>query len=98
MPGARNPLRPKVQTWLDQLPSPPTIVGEFDNSALMKAFAILKPACFIMPEVEHEHLRKLYGVELCQTIESVRQNYYIVALRSQTPHSFVAKLFSRISK
>jgi len=98
MPGTRNPLRAKVQTWLDQLPSPPTIVGEFDNSALMKAFAIQNPACFIMPQVEHEHLRKLYGVELCQTIESVRQNYYIVALRSQTPHSFAAKLLSRLSK
>ncbi|MCX7626776.1 MAG: LysR family transcriptional regulator [Candidatus Sumerlaeaceae bacterium] len=96
MPGQNSPLRSKVESWLETLSSRVDIIGEFDNPALMKAFVMCRPALFVMPCVEQHHLRRLYRVELCHVIESLRQNYYLVSLRSSSHGTLLSDLLSRL--
>ncbi len=94
LPGPSSPLRPKVQEWLNRLPSPPQIVGEIDNSALLKALAISKGAFFVMPYVEANELQKLYHVRSVYVIAELHQHYYAVALRRVSQHSTTAVILS----
>ncbi|MGC8741482.1 MAG: LysR family transcriptional regulator [Candidatus Sumerlaeaceae bacterium] len=94
LPGPSCPLRQKVERWLNTISPPPDVIGEIDNSALLKALATSKGAFFVMPYVEAKQLERLYHVRHVHVIEDVRQHYYIVAQRSVLPESIVAQVLS----
>jgi len=62
LPGEMTVVRSRLQHWLDGLHIYPRIVGEFDDSALMKAFGQTGTGIFIAPTPIADEVKKQYGV------------------------------------
>jgi LysR family transcriptional regulator, transcriptional activator of nhaA len=62
MPGDMTVVRSRLIRWLDSLHIHSEIVGEFDDSALMKNFWRSGSGVFIAPTPIAEHVKKQNGV------------------------------------
>ena len=62
LPGETNPARNHLIQWLDQIHVYPRVVGEFDDSALMKAFGQGGAGIFIAPTAIAAEVVKQYNV------------------------------------
>ena len=49
MPSRRNALRPRLEHWFEELGIEPTVVGEFDDLALLEAFGRNGMGAFALP-------------------------------------------------
>jgi len=90
IPGEMTVLRNRLLQWFDKLHLHPRIVGEFDDSALMKAFGRAGAGVFIAPtaiaaEVEHQ-----YEVVAIGQTEEIRDYFYAISVERKISHPAVA--------
>lgn len=62
LPGEDVALQPMLLKWLDQRKLHPHIVGEFDDSALMKAFGRAGAGIFVAPSATRQQICQQYNV------------------------------------
>ena len=92
LPGEITVLRNRLMQWLDGLHIYPVIVGEFDDSALMKTFGQTGVGVFIAPSPIADEVAKQYGViEIGQTDE-VRDHFYAISVERKISHPAVAAI------
>ena len=90
LPGEATEIRSRLLQWFEQLRVHPRIVGEFDDSALMKAFGRAGVGVFIVPTPIAAEIRKQYEVvEIGQTDE-VRDCFYAITVERKISHPAVA--------
>ncbi len=77
LPTANSRLRPLIEEWLASLSINVPIAGEFEELALLKAYAHSRGACFFMPAVEKEELARLYDVRLLVRLGGPPLLYFI---------------------
>ena len=78
LPGEDVALQPKLLKWLDQHNLHPKIVGEFDDSALMKAFGRAGAGVFVGPSATTAQICQQYNaVEIGQIAEITEQVWAI---------------------
>lgn len=78
--------------WLDGLHIHPRIVGEFDDSALMKAFGQAGVGVFIAPTVITEEVTRQLGVTVIGSTQAVREEYYAISTERRISHPAVAAI------
>lgn len=86
VPAEHTVLRRSLQQWLDHLGVTPTIVGEFDDSALMKAFGQAGVGAFVAPTVIEAEVEEQSGVELVGRIPEVRERFYAITVDRRIKH------------
>src|SRR5690606_23739547 len=64
LPTAENSLRPALEQWFASRQLKPRIVGEFDDSAMLKMFGQNGSGIFTCPTALEADVRKQYGVAL----------------------------------
>ncbi len=98
LPTHESFLRPVLDQWFDKHDIRPNVVGEFDDSALIKAFGersagLLATPELIWPQVEHQ-----YGLEAVGILDSVQISFYAATLDRKVKHSAVTKMLEAAGK
>lgn len=89
LPGHASAVRGGLERWLQERKLQPRIVGEFDDSALMKAFGHAGAGLFAVPTVIADEVRAQYGVEKVGEIADVSVTYYAISLQRRLTHPAV---------
>ena len=97
LPGEDVAIRPKLLQWLETNDLRPNIVGEFDDSALMKAFGQAGAGLFVAPTAIIDHVRKQYKVTEIGRIDSVVEQLYAITTERQITHPAVVAI-SRVAR
>lgn len=92
IPSEINLVQPRLLNWLDSLYIHPRIVGEFDDSALMKAFGQAGAGVFIVPTAIAEEVAKQLGVAVVGDTEIVREQFYAISVERRISHPAVAAI------
>jgi LysR family transcriptional activator of nhaA len=89
IPGGNAAVRGALARWLNEHSLQPHIVGEFEDTALMKAFGQAGVGIFPVPAVTADEVRSQYGVETVGCIEEVTVAYYAISLQRRLTHPAV---------
>lgn len=92
LPGEMTVVRSRLVQWFDSLHIHPRIVGEFDDSALMKAFGQTGVGVFIAPTPIADEVRKQYGVVVIGETDAVREQFYAISVERKISHPAVAAI------
>ena len=92
IPSDINLLHSALLKWLEELHIQPRIVGEFDDSALMRAFGQAGMGVFIAPTVIADEVAKQIGGTIIGSTEAVRETYYAISTERRTSHPAVAAI------
>jgi len=89
LPGEDSALRGPLMRWLERHELAPQIIGEFDDSALMKAFGEAGAGVFPAPVIMSKELQGRYGmIELCQ-IQAIRERFFVISTERRLSHPTV---------
>lgn len=92
MPSENTALRRSLDHWFDQLGLRPIIVGEFDDSALLKAFGQAGAGLFAAPTVTEPEVCRQYQVEPLGRVEAVRERFYAISVERRLKHPAVVAI------
>jgi len=92
LPGEMTLVRHQLIEWLDAQHIYPQIVGEFDDSALMKAFGQTGTGVFIAPTPIADEVKKQYGVVSIGKSNKVREQFYAISVERKISHPAVAAI------
>ena len=86
LPTSSTALRRAIDQWLEAEDLHPRIIGEFDDSALMKSFGQAGTAAFPAPTVIEPEVMRQYKVQLIGRVKSVRERYYAISAERRLKH------------
>ena len=92
LPGEDAALRPLLLQWFEKLAIRPRIVGDFDDSALMKAFGQVGIGIFAAPSAIAEVVRKQYDVVAIGHTEAVTEQFYAISVERRLTHPAVVAI------
>jgi len=92
LPGELSSIRYQLIDWLDGQHIYPQIIGEFDDSALMKAFGQSGAGVFIAPTPIAEEVKKQYGVTIIGQTDEIREQYYAISVERKISHPAVTAI------
>lgn len=92
LPGEDAALRPRLLQWFERHAIRPRIVGEFDDSALMKAFGQVGVGVFPAPTASVEAICQRYGVVAIGCTEEVTEQYYAISVERRLTHPAVVAI------
>jgi LysR family transcriptional regulator, transcriptional activator of nhaA len=90
LPAEGTVLRGTLEQWFDSLEIRPMIVGEFEDSALLKAFGQAGVGIFAVPSVIQDEVGRQYGVEPIGVVEGIVERFYAISLERKVRHPAVA--------
>ncbi len=90
IPSETNLVQAKLLNWFDSRRIYPRIVGEFDDSALMKVFGQAGAGIFIIPTPIATEVTKQYGVRIIGSTDEVREQYYAISVERRISHPAVS--------
>jgi LysR family transcriptional activator of nhaA len=89
IPGEDSALRVPLLRWLERKGLTPTIVGEFDDSALMSAFGQAGAGVFPVPLTTAQAVMRQHDVvELGQTLD-IRERFFAISVERRLSHPAV---------
>lgn len=86
LPSIETAVRRGLNAWFDATGVRPRIIAEFEDSALMKAFAHDVGAVFPAPVVIAEDIGRIYAVRPIGLTSSVREHYYAISAERRLKH------------
>jgi LysR family transcriptional activator of nhaA len=86
LPGEDVAIRGKLLQWLASHDVHPHIVGEFDDSALMKAFAQAGAGLLAVPTVIANGLCLQYQLKIVGQIDEIREQFYAISSERRLSH------------
>ncbi|HEY4188620.1 MAG TPA: transcriptional activator NhaR [Polyangia bacterium] len=89
LPAAHATLRRALDQWFDGVRVRPTLVAEFDDSALMYAFGREGKGVFPAPTVFEAQFRRLYDVEVVGHVKKLGQQFYAISVDRRIQHPAV---------
>ena len=78
LPGGDSALRPQLMAWLDSVGVRPDVVGDFDDTAVLKAFGQAGAGIFAMPSMVAKETAKQFGVMPVGSTDKVLHQVYAV--------------------
>lgn len=90
VPSEHTAVRGRLMRWFGKHRIQPRIVGEFDDSALMKAFGVGGIGIFIAPTAIAAEVQQHYGVELLGQTEDVVERFFAISVQRRLTHPAVA--------
>lgn len=92
LPSEINIVQSRLLQWLDGLHIYPRIVGEFDDSALMKVFGQAGTGIFTVPTAIADEVAKQFNVEIIGSTDDVREEFYAISVERKISHPAVAAI------
>lgn len=92
MPSEDSALGQRLRAWLQAQALEPRIVGEFDDSALAKAFGARGAGIFVGPSVLAHEIETQYGVGTLGVALDVMQEFFAISVQRQVTHPCVVAI------
>ncbi len=89
LPGEDSSARGRIEQWLEAQRLAPSIVGEFDDAALMKSFGQAGRGFFPAPAVLAKAVETQYGVREVGRTSAVREAFYAITGERRISHPAV---------
>ena len=89
IPGEDAAVSARLQRWLDAKGLRPRVVGEFDDSALMKAFGQQGKGVFIGPTVLESEIESRYRVKTLGRTRDIFEEFYAISVERRATHPCV---------
>jgi LysR family transcriptional activator of nhaA len=89
VPTRNTALRRSLDEWFDKQGIRPDIVGEFEDSALMKAFGGAGGVVFPASAAIERDVCRMYGVQVAGRTSAVRERYYAISVERRLKHPAV---------
>ena len=86
LPTPNTALRRDLDAWFEKEDVRPRIVGEFEDTALMKVFGQGVPAVFPAPAAIEQDICRFYGVKVVGRTSAVRERYYALSVERRLKH------------
>ncbi len=86
LPGQNATVRGEIDRWLGEARLHPRVVGEFDDSALMKVFAEAGEGYFPAPAILSEEICARYGVIEVGRLDEVREAFWLISAERRIQH------------
>ncbi|HZI07769.1 MAG TPA: transcriptional activator NhaR [Archangium sp.] len=93
LPAENNSLRRALMQWLTDAKLQPRIRGEFQDSALLKAFGQLGAGVFPGPSIIEEEIQRQYGVEVVGRLDEVRERFFAITVERRLHHPAVQVIY-----
>lgn len=97
LPGEDAAIRPKLIQWFESMNLRPNIIGEFDDSALMKAFGQAGAGLFVAPTAIVDHVCEQYKVAVIGHIDPVVEQIYAITTERRLSHPAIVEI-SRMAR
>ncbi len=92
LPTAHTAVRARLDLWLEQRGIRPRIVGEFEDSALLKTFGASGMGVFPAAEWVHDNLTSHYAVQRLGPCEGVNEHFFAIGTEKKVRHPLVQRL------
>lgn len=89
LPGGDSAVRPQLMRWFDQLQVRPQVIGEFDDTALIKVFGQGGVGAFPIPTVVSEQIAEQFQVMPVGSTEAVRYQVFAISPERTLSHPAV---------
>ncbi len=86
LPTENTEIRQSIDQWFVSREIRPQIVGEFEDSILLKVFGQSGMGLFPAPSVIVDEMRKRYNVRPVGTLDDVRVRFYAVSVEKKLKH------------
>ena len=94
LPTLQSAVRPRLDLWFERLGIKPHIVGEFEDSALLKTFASAGMGVFPAAQWGHDELVARYEVKKIGLCDGVEDHFYAIAAQKKILHPLVQLLLA----
>lgn len=92
LPGHGAIVRGQIEQWLNSERLNPRIMGEYDDSALMKAFGEAGAGFFPAPALLAQEICARYGVHLAGQADSIRESFWLISAERRISHPAIRLL------
>lgn len=92
LPTRHSELRRQIDDWLEANKLSPRIMGEFDDSALMKAFGEAGAGVFIAPSVIEQEVERMYRSKVIGRVDELQEQFYAISVERRLKHAAVKRL------
>lgn len=92
LPTENNQLRRNLDQWFVERDLHPRVVGEFEDSALMKVFGQNGLGIFPAPSAIEQEMTARYGVENIGRADTVRESFYAISVERRLKHPGVVAM------
>ncbi len=92
LPTENTTLRRSLDQWFDGLGISPQVVGEFEDSALLKVFGQAGLGVFVVPSVIEEEICQKYDVECLGRTDAIRERFYAISIERKLKHPAVVAI------
>lgn len=89
MPSEACTTRRALNQWFFAQDIVPRVVGQFDDSALLKAFGQAGRGLFFAPAAIAREIEQQYGVERVGAVPQVRERFYAISVERRVRHPAV---------
>lgn len=94
LPTSNTVLRRLLDDWMVGQELVPTVVGEFEDSATLKAFGQAGHGLFPGPTALEKEICRQYQVQVVRRVDSVRQRFYAITVERRLKHPTVVALLN----
>ena len=92
LPTAHTAVRDRLDQWFEQRAIRPRIVGEFEDSALLKTFGASGMGIFPAAEWAHDDLLAHFAVQRLGPCEGVTEHFFAIGTEKKVQHPLVQRL------
>lgn len=86
LPVSTTMLRRSLDRWFDDNGIRPTIVGEFEDAALLKVFGQAGKGLFVVPSAIEKEVRRQYQVQIVGRIDAIKEHFYAISVERRVRH------------
>jgi len=95
LPTAHSTARPLIDQWLRKNDINPNIVGEFEDSALLKTFAANGLGIFPAGKLIQKDLKDIYGIEFLGACDDIHEYFYAIRSEKKIQHPLVQAIIKQ---
>jgi LysR family transcriptional activator of nhaA len=96
LPTQHNAIRARINQWFERQGVLPRLVGEFEDSALLRTFGAGGMGVFPAEERVHEDLTRHHDVRRVGPCEGVEEHFYAIAAHKKLLHPLVQQLLAAV--
>ncbi len=89
LPTENTILRRSLDQWFSEVGVRPRVVGEFEDSALLKVFGQAGEGVFPAPLAIASEVQRQYGVQRIGRVDSIRERFYAISVERRLKHPAV---------
>jgi LysR family transcriptional regulator, transcriptional activator of nhaA len=92
VPSGNTALRGRLDWWFDNLNILPHIIGEFDDSALLKVFGQAGDGVFVAPQVIEKEIQQQYQVQVFGRSNDIVERFYAISIERIIKHPAIVAI------